>query len=108
MLDGACSGTEQDIIRGEAANSPEAKWPTRLWAAKQAAGKALGSGANGGPHEFEAIDWEHNGQFLIVHHPTRNRFVVATHLDNGNVITVTSNADSWSGSNRKLEYEFAK
>jgi hypothetical protein len=108
MFDSACSGTEQDIIRGEAANSPEAKWPTRLWAAKQAAGKALGSGANGGPHEFEAIDWEHNGQFLIVHHPTRNRFVVATHLDNGNVITVTSNADSWSGSNRKLEYEFAK
>ena len=103
-----CSGAEREIIRTESANRPEAAWPARLWAAKEAAGKAMGTGLNGRPTDFEAIDWEDDGQFVIVHHPTRNRFVVATHLDNGNVIAVTSYDSSWNGSNGELEHEFAK
>jgi malonyl CoA-acyl carrier protein transacylase/phosphopantetheinyl transferase len=108
VVEFACSNAEREIIHAESTNRPEASWPARLWAAKEAAGKAMGTGLNGRPTDFEAIDWEDDGQFVIVHHPTRNRFVVATHLDNGNVIAVTSYDNSWNGSNGELEHEFAK
>jgi phosphopantetheinyl transferase len=108
IIELASSRAERDIIREPSTNCPEAAWPARLWAAKEAAGKVMGTGLNGRPTDFEAIDWEDDGHFVIVHHPTRNRFVVATHLDNGHVIAVTSYADSWNSSNGELEHEFAK
>jgi phosphopantetheinyl transferase len=108
VVDLACSGAEREIIQTETLSRPESAWPTRLWAAKEAAGKALGGGLNGRPLDFEAIDWEDDGQFVIVHHPTRKRYFVATHLDNGHVIAVTSQADAWIGTNGEFEHEIVK
>ena len=51
---------------------------TRLWCAKEAAAKALGTGFQGRPKDFEAVAVEENGDFLIQHRPTGERLVAHT------------------------------
>ncbi len=46
-----------------------------LWCAKEAVGKALGTGLAGRPLDFEALDVDRR-HILIHHHPTGQRFVV--------------------------------
>lgn len=41
------------------------EWITRLWSAKEAAGKLLGTGLDGAPQRFEAIAIDGGGNFII-------------------------------------------
>jgi phosphopantetheinyl transferase len=60
-----------DLIDGTAA--------TRLWCAKEAVSKALGTGLQGRPKDFEAIAAEADGSFLIQHNPSGERVIAHTH-----------------------------
>ena len=42
-----------------------AEWITRLWSAKEATGKLLGTGVRGSPRSFEAIVIDASGHFII-------------------------------------------
>jgi len=55
---------------------PDEAFETRLWCAKEAASKALGTGLRGRPSDFEAIESDDEGAFLIHHAPTGERLVV--------------------------------
>ncbi|MDB5307683.1 MAG: beta-ketoacyl synthase [Gemmataceae bacterium] len=57
---------------------PDGSAPTRLWCAKEAAAKALGTGLQGRPKDFEALAVEDNGDFLILHRPTGDRLIAHT------------------------------
>jgi phosphopantetheinyl transferase len=52
--------------------------PTRLWCAKEAVAKALGTGLQGRPRDFEALAIEANGDFLMQHGPSGSRLVAHT------------------------------
>jgi phosphopantetheinyl transferase len=51
---------------------------TRLWCAKEAVAKVLGTGLQGRLKDFEAVEVEANGDFLIHHGPTGERMVAHT------------------------------
>jgi acyl transferase domain-containing protein len=53
-------------------------WATRLWCAKEAVSKAQGTGLQGRPKHFVALDGDADGRLLIEHVPTGRRFVICT------------------------------
>ena len=57
---------------------PDSAGPTRLWCAKESAAKALGTGLQGRPKDFEALAIEEDGSFLIQHGPTGERLAAYT------------------------------
>jgi acyl transferase domain-containing protein/phosphopantetheinyl transferase len=61
---------ERALLERMSALSAEDNIETRLWCAKEAAGKALGIGLDGRPKDLEAVDHEQDGSFLIQHGPT--------------------------------------
>jgi acyl transferase domain-containing protein/phosphopantetheinyl transferase len=81
----------------------------RLWCAKEAVGKVLGTGLNGTPKDFEAIDFETDGRLLIYHHPSSRKHEVGTVVEEGFVIAyslvepIDSLIDSWQASVRAHE-----
>lgn len=56
--------------------APEDEWRTKLWCAKEAVGKALGSGVVGGPQAIEVVAIHlDSGRFdLILHEPLASQF----------------------------------
>ena len=70
---------EEAVLIDELANTrPEGSAVTRLWCAKEAVAKALGTGFQGRPKDFEALAVEGNGDFLVQHGPTGERLVAHT------------------------------
>jgi phosphopantetheinyl transferase len=57
---------------------PHEAFETRLWCAKEAAAKALGTGLQGRPKDLEAVECDDEGAFLIQHAPTGERLVVCS------------------------------
>jgi phosphopantetheinyl transferase len=55
-----------------------APWALRLWCAKEAFSKLLGTGLQGRPKDFVAVDADPGGGLLLHHVPTRARYVVYT------------------------------
>lgn len=87
---------ERDMIE----NFPEADrhtWTTRLWCAKEAAGKLLGRGVDGAPQAFEAIDLESSGLVEIRHRPGARLIHVKTVEDFGFIIARASQPQSSHG-----------
>ena len=54
-------------------------WTTRLWCAKEAAGKSLGTGLSGQPLKFEAMEVDAKGDIIIQDHLTGSRIFLRTH-----------------------------
>lgn len=69
---------EQSLVAGLVHDSSDPTWPTRLWCAKEAAAKALGTGLQGKPKEFEAFDVDSEGRLLLRHEPSGQRWIVRT------------------------------
>jgi phosphopantetheinyl transferase len=74
---------ELRLLEELAAAAPsDGAWPTRLWCAKEAAGKALGTGLAGRPRDFELVHAEQTGRMRIRHRPSGQQLdVVATDRD---------------------------
>jgi phosphopantetheinyl transferase len=74
---------------------PEAErhaWSTRLWCAKEAAGKLLGKGVDGAPQAFEAVKVESGGEIHIRHQASASSIRVKTVEDLGFIIAYASKA----------------
>jgi phosphopantetheinyl transferase len=80
---------ERDAIK----RFPEAEshgWTTRLWCAKEAAGKLLGTGVAGAPQAFEAVDLGADGQIEIRDRGSDGSIHVTTIEDHGFIIAYAS------------------
>jgi phosphopantetheinyl transferase len=64
-------------------------WITRLWCAKEATGKLIGTGVEPSPQQFEAIDVNGSGVISILHHPTGSTVLVKTIQESDFVIAYT-------------------
>jgi phosphopantetheinyl transferase len=89
----AATPEELAAIEPLAAAQPDAAWETRLWCAKEAAAKALGTGLQGRPRAFEVIAAEPDGSVLVRHAGTGERLVVHTLRREELVIAGTANPD---------------
>jgi acyl transferase domain-containing protein/3-hydroxyacyl-CoA dehydrogenase/phosphopantetheinyl transferase len=65
----------------------------RLWCAKEAVGKALGSGLAGRPGDFRAVSTGADGRLVVAHAPTATEHAVATLVDEGFVVAFTPAAE---------------
>jgi phosphopantetheinyl transferase len=77
---------EEVALLGELADAGE----VRLWCAKEALAKMLGTGLQGRPKDFEAIATDEGGHFLMQHHSGGERFVVHTARVDGMVVAHTA------------------
>jgi hypothetical protein len=84
------------LIEQLASVQPQEAWPTRLWCAKEAVSKLLGTGLQGRPRDFVARDAEGDGRLLIEHAPTGKQFVVYTAWIEEYIVAYTS-ADGVTG-----------
>ncbi len=57
--------SEQELLQPWMDIDPAAVWSTRLWCAKEAAGKARGTGLDGRPKRLQAIELDETGRMLI-------------------------------------------
>jgi acyl transferase domain-containing protein/phosphopantetheinyl transferase len=67
---------ERAQLAALSARHPNEAFETRLWCAKEATAKLLGTGLRGRPKDFEAIECDGTGAFLIHHVPSGERIVV--------------------------------
>ncbi len=67
-------------------------WITRLWCAKEAAGKLIGTGVDVAPQGFEATDIDTSGAITILHHRGDRSMLVYTKQVSGFIIGYTSEA----------------
>jgi phosphopantetheinyl transferase len=67
--------------------APEDKWPLRLWCAKEALGKALGTGLNGRPADFQLLGIQDGGALTLRHGPTAREYEVFSVRQNGFIIS---------------------
>jgi acyl transferase domain-containing protein/phosphopantetheinyl transferase len=65
LLDTFATPNEIALIDQLAATTPEAGWETRLWCAKEAAGKARGTGLNGYPKRLEITQADGSGRMTV-------------------------------------------
>ncbi len=78
ILSSFATEAEMVLIEEMVNASPDSAGPTRLWCAKEAAAKALGTGLQGRPKDFEVLAVEEDGSFLVQHGPTGERLTVCT------------------------------
>jgi len=92
LLDYAATPAEAELINAMTAAEQDESWATRLWCAKEAVGKLLGTGLQGRPTDIVAIEVNDSGQLLMEHQPSGARFVVdSVRLDE--MIAAYSSAD---------------
>ena len=94
VLETFATAGEIELMLSFMNEQPKADWPSRLWCAKEAVGKALGTGIAGRPTDFEAIDAGADGRILIQFRPDGLRLIVQTLEHEGSILGVTSLADA--------------
>ncbi|MBI3464137.1 MAG: polyketide synthase dehydratase domain-containing protein, partial [Planctomycetes bacterium] len=80
------SGDEIAVLGGIGDESGDWAGPARLWCAKEAVGKALGTGLGGRPQDFQVIRADRDGRFEINHLPTGRQWTVSTIRDRAGVL----------------------
>ncbi|HXV75065.1 MAG TPA: beta-ketoacyl synthase N-terminal-like domain-containing protein [Candidatus Polarisedimenticolaceae bacterium] len=79
---------ERGLLERLAGMTDDPSRVTRLWCAKEAAAKLVGSGLGGRPKEFEAVDADSRGRLTIAHRPTGRRIDVRTSVDDRLLLAV--------------------
>lgn len=80
---------EQALVDDLQRAAPEENWATRLWCAKEAVAKLLKTGLEGRPKDYEAVDADADGGFVVRHEPTGERYGVHTVRHEGLIIAYT-------------------
>lgn len=81
---------EQAIVEDLERTAPEENWATRLWCAKEAVAKLLKAGLEGRPKDYEAVDADADGAFVLRYEPTGARYGVHTVRHDGLIIAYTT------------------
>jgi acyl transferase domain-containing protein/phosphopantetheinyl transferase len=81
---------EQSLVQTLEAAQPGGAWSVKLWCAKEAVAKLLGTGLQGRPKQFVVIDADPQGCVLIQNMATQERFVVFTQSFRDHVIAYTT------------------
>jgi phosphopantetheinyl transferase len=71
---------EQAAINALSASDYDDTWPLRLWCAKEAASKALGTGLQGRPKRFQLVEAASDGHLVILDTESSRSFTVGTWL----------------------------
>jgi len=81
---------EQALLEAQGATPEQrAEWITRLWCAKEAAGKTTGAGVDGAPTQFEAKAVSEDGAFQVLPRGGAETIPVATLRDGDFIIAHT-------------------
>jgi phosphopantetheinyl transferase len=88
-LEDVATAREIDRLQRTAGGDDPA-WLTRLWCGKEAAAKALGTGLQGRPRAFEAVELAADGRLVVENGEPRRRVRVLTSQANGWTFAVAS------------------
>ena len=95
FLETIATREEQALLKGLCGDAaPPAEWITRLWCAKEAAGKLMGTGVNGAPRQFEAKAIAKDGVFQIKPRHGVAIVHVATTRNEGFIVAYATGASS--------------
>ena len=75
-------------------------WTTRLWCAKEAASKVLGTGLRGQPKTFEAVRVQPDGRLFLKHGQPPGWIAVQTLQEDGLILAVATRAEAASAGSR--------
>jgi phosphopantetheinyl transferase len=89
------SADEIAVLRALAEQQPELAWSTRLWCAKEATGKLLGTGLDGRPKDFQLLDADETGTMIVCHEPSGRRCVVTTFDMDGMIVAMACAESEW-------------
>jgi len=78
ILDSFATTNEIELVDQLVNSHPEAGWETRLWCAKEAAGKARGTGLNGYPKRLQVREADESGRMLVQDTETSHNFEIQT------------------------------
>lgn len=85
FLETIATHKERELLAGFLGSEYNA-WITRLWCAKEAVGKLMGTGVDTAPQEFEATDIGASGAISILHHQSGRNVSVYTREENGFIV----------------------
>jgi acyl transferase domain-containing protein/phosphopantetheinyl transferase len=88
MLEDFATPGERDLLARSFGAAADPGGVTRLWCAKEAAAKLVGSGLGGRPKRFEAVEADGTGRLSILHGPSERRIDVHTSVCDGQVVAV--------------------
>ncbi len=78
ILPNFATDDEQAALTALSDSDGDITWPVRLWCAKEAASKSLGTGLQGLPKHFQLVEAASDGHFVICHTDSERLFHVGT------------------------------
>ena len=90
LWDSFTTAGERELFADGLRSQPEQSWASRLWCAKEAVGKAVGTGLAGRPRDFEATAASADGRIDVVHRPTGETFNVSTDREGMLLVALTA------------------